>query len=1188
MRKTISLYKPFAREFYLLITISAIFGCSQNKPVQQGAYEKENPQKPPVTIIAGAPVITLLDTCPSPLIIAIPQKAGDSYNIKTDNGSKTIRLLPAEKRSAGFFVLMQNFTTSNGLTNNKVQKGCIDKNGNLWFGTYGGGVSRYDGRSFTNYTNVHGLVNNNVMSTFEDKNGNLWFGTWGGGVSRYDGKSFRRYTTAHGLAGDLVWAIIEDKTGNIWFGTDRGVSRLNHDGSFSKYTSAEGLASDDVRSIQQDKNGNFWFGTSEHGVSCYDGRSFINYTAEHGLANDTVLSIFEDQNGLLWFGCGSGKISWLDNKKKLPGEKPKFMNWTIAEGLTAVHIITEDKNANLWFGMTEGAFRLIWDKKSNLNKENFTGITTRQGLPHNNVNSILVEKNGNVWFGTDHGGVALLDRDLKFLTSLTTNESLLRNHISSILEDERQNLWFGTLGGEGLFRLTPDGQSLLRYSTAQGLPDNSIVSIFQDKKENVWVTTFGSGVSRISSDGKSLLRYTTAQGLPAKPIAKIFEDKHGNFWFGSKGGGVSRLSSDRKLLTTYTTDQGMPDNHIRNIVEDKKGNIWFGTERGVSRLGPDAKSFTNYTIEHGLTNNDVTSILEDKNGSIWFGTKGGGISRYDGKSFVSFTTAQGLSDDQVTDIVMDKKGVIWFGTYKGFTALKGFVQDLKDTLNQPCQKNLQPSNELSNSELERNNFKPVFEIYNIKTGYPLEEITSNMLVTREGMIWAGNGTREKSVRFDYSSVHTNPNPPNVFIQSIKINNEAICWNDLSHDKEKTDSFTKAPNVLEELSQFGKLFDEEQRQAMREKFSAIKFDSITRFYPVPVNLVLPYRYNNITFDFAAIEPARPGLVRYQYMMEGYEKDWTPVSDKTNATYGNMHEGRYNFKLKAQTPDGVWSQPITYSFTVLPPWYRTWWFKIIVVGCLVTLLYLAMRWGLHQKFRRQLEHSEKEKQVAEMRQKTAELQQQTTELEMQALRAQMNPHFIFNSLSSINMFILENNKLQASEYLSKFSRLVRLILQNSQEAFISLESELEALRLYLELESLRFEQRFEYKISVHDEVDFNIVKVPPLIIQPYAENAIWHGLMHKKEKGHLEIEIFLKEKLLHCRISDDGIGRKKAAELQSKSSLTYKSMGMRITADRIAILQHQEQNTTFIAVNDLVFPDGRSAGTEVLIKIPLRYD
>jgi len=213
-----------------------------------------------------------------------------------------------------------------------------------------------------------------------------------------------------------------------------------------------------------------------------------------------------------------------------------------------------------------------------------------------------------------------------------------------------------------------------------------------------------------------------------------------------------------------------------------------------------------------------------------------------------------------------------------------------------------------------------------------------------------------------------------------------------------------------------------------------------------------------------------------------------------------------------------------------------------------------------------------------------QQKASELEMQALRAQMNPHFIFNSLNAINMFILENNKLQASEYLSKFSRLVRLILQNSREAFIPLERELEALQLYLELESLRFEQKFEYSISVSEEVDTNVLKVPPLIIQPFAENAIWHGLMHKKEKGHLTIELYLEGEKLCCKITDDGIGRKRAAELKSKNASMTKSMGMRITASRIAMLQQKKQNEVSITINDLVLSDGHPGGTEVLIIIP----
>jgi len=239
------------------------------------------------------------------------------------------------------------------------------------------------------------------------------------------------------------------------------------------------------------------------------------------------------------------------------------------------------------------------------------------------------------------------------------------------------------------------------------------------------------------------------------------------------------------------------------------------------------------------------------------------------------------------------------------------------------------------------------------------------------------------------------------------------------------------------------------------------------------------------------------------------------------------------------------------------------------------------------KQRLEHK-LELQKMESEKRKAELQQQTTVLEMQVLRAQMNPHFIFNSLNSINRFILQNNRAQASEDLTKFSRLVRLILQNSQAMLIPLESELEALQLYLELELIRFNHHFHFTICIGDGLDISGLKVPPLIIQPFAENAIWHGLMHKKEKGNVQIELFEEENMLCCKITDDGVGRKKAAELKSKSASTHKSMGMQITADRIEMLQKVNAPTTQIKITDLILPDGSAGGTEVLLKIPLYYD
>ncbi|WP_276501805.1 tetratricopeptide repeat-containing sensor histidine kinase [Terrimonas pollutisoli] len=216
----------------------------------------------------------------------------------------------------------------------------------------------------------------------------------------------------------------------------------------------------------------------------------------------------------------------------------------------------------------------------------------------------------------------------------------------------------------------------------------------------------------------------------------------------------------------------------------------------------------------------------------------------------------------------------------------------------------------------------------------------------------------------------------------------------------------------------------------------------------------------------------------------------------------------------------------------------------------------------------------------------LQHKTVELEMQALRAQMNPHFIFNCLSSINRFILKNESEPASDYLTKFSRLIRMVLTNSKKTFITLEDELETLRLYLEMERLRFGYAFDFNISFKNEIDPEHIFIPPLLLQPFAENAIWHGLMHKQDQGRLEIELSLNEKILACIITDNGIGRSKAAIIKSKSTEKQKSMGLQITTERLALLNHDSNVRTFFSIQDLTDDNGEPAGTQVILKIHYR--
>ena len=357
----------------------------------------------------------------------------------------------------------------------------------------------------------------------------------------------------------------------------------------------------------------------------------------------------------------------------------------------------------------------------------------------------------------------------------------------------------------------------------------------------------------------------------------------------------------------------------------------------------------------------------------------------------------------------------------------------------------------------------------------------------------------------------------------------------------------------------------------------------------IQITLNHRQRKITLATGILDYYAEKDNTIRYKLEGLNDTWQFAPVNHIIQYEELPPGKYRLVMQASRSGNHFQGPEKFiEIVIRPAFWETNWFRILGVFVLVAIIYGIIRNRLHQRFRSRLSQWQKDNQLADMRQKTAELQQQALALEMQALRAQMNPHFIFNSLNAINRFILQNDKLQASEYLTKFSRLVRLILENSKESLISLESELESLSLYLELESLRFEKRFQYKISVPPELLEAEVKVPPLIIQPFAENAIWHGLMHKPEKGQLDIEISSEKDQLYIRISDDGIGREKSREIESKSAILHKSMGQQITMERIAALGSHDAAKSSVSVNDLVNTDGKGAGTEVIIQIPLMYD
>jgi sensor histidine kinase YesM len=237
-------------------------------------------------------------------------------------------------------------------------------------------------------------------------------------------------------------------------------------------------------------------------------------------------------------------------------------------------------------------------------------------------------------------------------------------------------------------------------------------------------------------------------------------------------------------------------------------------------------------------------------------------------------------------------------------------------------------------------------------------------------------------------------------------------------------------------------------------------------------------------------------------------------------------------------------------------------------------------------KQVQEQSEQLEKQHIRQLELNFEQQLAEIQMMALRAQMNPHFIFNSLNSIQLYTASNHATKASDYHNRFSQLIRLVLENSRSEHVTLCNELEALRLYLEMEAMRFKDKLRFNIEVDASLDMELIEIPPLLLQPYVENAIWHGLMHKPEGGLVQVKVEpLQEDCLRITITDDGIGRAKASELKSLSATRHKSFGMKLTGERISLINRMYQTHTKVQVHDLADAQGNPAGTEVVLEIPI---
>jgi PAS domain S-box-containing protein len=539
----------------------------------------------------------------------------------------------------------KNYSIEEGLAQSQVHSIFQDSYGYLWIGTLGGGVSRFNGRTFANFTTKEGLSDNHVLTIFEDSDHNIWFGTQQG-VSRYDGQKFHPLNINRDLGNSVVRAILEDHAGNLWFGSEVGLWKYDRKTfSINHFTRDNGLPGDLIMTMIKDSKDRLWVGTQGHGIGRYDGTKFTNFSTADGLAGNSVYSILEDRYGNLWFGTYEG-VSKYDGKT--------FHNYTVKQGLSHnfVRAIIEDREGNLWFGTNENGL-------CRFDGNRFTGMTEKNGLSSNVVWSLLEDREGNIWIGTYRGGLDKYSGDM--FTYFSSNQGLGNDMIRWILLDRAGNSWFATYRG-GVTRF--DGKSMTTFTTKDGLIDNFVLTIFEDQKGNLWFGTY-RGVSKY--DGKTFTNFTQEDGLPDPIVRSIVEDRTGNTWFGTNLGGVCRY--DGKTMSNFTTNDGLNSDQINTLMLDRQGTLWIGTENGLCHY--DGKTFTDISEKCGLKPKNIYCIIEDKKGSLWIAAYGDGIIKFTPPacSFEVFSSKDGLANDNVVSMIFDDRGNLWIGTEKGICRL---------------------------------------------------------------------------------------------------------------------------------------------------------------------------------------------------------------------------------------------------------------------------------------------------------------------------------------------------------------------------------------------------------------------------------------------------------------------------------------------------------------------------------------
>jgi hypothetical protein len=980
------------------------------------------------------------------------------------------------------------------------------------------------------------------------------------------------------------------------------------------YTLKDGLSSEICRSLYKDKSGFLWI-SSDKGLNRFDGNSF--YTFRHrpdddrSIANNSCNGILEDRKGRLWINTDDG-LSLFDRKKLTFQNFYPDTSVLPVEGLSYTDM-AEDQKGNIWIGGYYDV--LIFNPKTSLfEKSGWYDFAHRSGIikeeKRNSITQSIQKKSETeLWLMTVYG---LFSVHTPTKTYTYHPNHSIEDYFAFVLHhiDQKGVLWIGTYDqcfysydpktllwthftcpsrqkgvsdmisdidryNEDILLMTrTDDLFLFDTKTGEWKP-----FVWNDKMTNLSTNFFfqtllsGDDIYITGAGSQPFIHLSRKKPLIKKTKIPLPENTANNHSYLTPDGNILTgdwdknvvFVCDRVLCTKLSEKNGNTSlGNLQLYYASDNGDHYFSTSKKVYQWNVSDHTVRLLSVEKNENPTEFRNFTEDNRGTIYVRERQKGIFfRKKGSPYFEHFDCR-INDDNYSALYYDKAtDKLWLASEK---------------------------NGLYIIDPETRKFK----------NYPITHLAG----TKKGFIYDISGDDRGNVFLLIANrgllmINSRDMVPKLFTTMDGLQSDAVKYGTLhqnmywftsesglmafDYHKKRFYSFENEPdnklftyrifpdregNITQNLYP-EQIITFDKNVFFNQKFTSkiyLKEAKLSgKIIPNDSLFFVPYDQNNFVFLFGNIGPSGLNHLEYQYRING--QSWQALDNSMIGLY-NLAPGSYLIQVAHKYDE---KNVFQLMVRVTPPWWKTTWFYTFMAVTFSVLIF-----GLYKKRISSIRKEEAEKN---------QLKQKISEIEMTALRAQMNPHFIFNCLNSINRFILVHDTEAASAYLTKFSRLIRLILDGSREDFITLDKEIEALRLYIEMESMRFSDSFEWKIVIDPDVRMENVLLPPLLLQPYVENAIWHGLMQAPpgDPKKLSIHIHQSEEKLIIEISDNGIGRKKALEIKSKDGNKHKSYGITLTEERLKLMEKIKGITTEVLIEDLVDFQQKASGTKVILYI-----